>query len=189
MKKAILKMLALVIIQFTFVNCERNGLPGTPSQKYPLDVAIAWIKMQQRLFIGTPGLLPHVTGRTYAYVGVTMYESLVPGMHRYQSIAPQLNGNLLLPTPNQQQEYHWPASANSALASILRNLLPHTTPSLLKAVDSLEADFNTKFQSEADAEVLRRSIEFGKEVASAIFEWSKTDGGHEAYKNPFSDSS
>ncbi len=187
MKKAILKVSSFVIIQFVFINCERNDFPGTPTQKYPPDVAIAWIKMQQRLLVGTPGILPHVAGRTYAYVGLTMYESMAPGMRDYQSIASQLNGNLTVPAADKRNKYHWPASANSAIASILRNLLPHTTPALLKAVDSLETDFNTKFQEVTDGETLQRSIEFGRDMAAVIFEWSKTDGGHEAYKSPFSD--
>ena len=72
-------------------------LPGTPANKYPADVAIAWVKMQNRLLVGTPGILPHVAGRAYAYAGFTLYESIVPGMPGYQSLAPQLNGNLKLP--------------------------------------------------------------------------------------------
>jgi hypothetical protein len=143
--------------------------------------------MQQKLFAGTPGLLPHVTGRTYAYVGLTLYESIVPGMPGYQSLASQLNGGLALPAIQREKQYHWPASANAALAYMLKNLLPHTSPQLLKSVDSLEADFYSKFKTDADAEALRRSADFGKRIAVAIFEWSKTDGGHEAYKNPFSD--
>ena len=43
------------------------------------------------------------------------------------------------------------------------------------------------FQQTAEAEVLEQSVAFGKQIASAIFQWSKTDGGHEAYKNIFSD--
>lgn len=196
MKKMILKNLSFAAVRFIlsatallFISCERNELPGTPAQKYRPDVAIAWIKMQQRLFVETPpGLLPHVAGRTYAYTGLTLYESIVPGMRGYQSIASQLNGKLLLPDIQKGNKYHWPASANSAAAFMLKNLLPHSTPALLNAVDSLEADFHTRFQTDADAETLQRSVDFGKQVAAAIFEWSKTDGGHEAYKNPFSDS-
>jgi hypothetical protein len=59
--------------------------------------AFAWLKMQHRLFKGTPDLLPHVTGRIYAYIGLTLYESIVPGMPGHQSIASQLNGELKLP--------------------------------------------------------------------------------------------
>ena len=59
--------------------------------------------------------------------GLHLYESIVPGMPGYQSIASQLNGKLALPVIQQGKKYHWPASANAALAFILKNLLPHTT--------------------------------------------------------------
>ncbi len=174
-------------VLFSNVGCQTDDFLGTPVKKYPPDVATAWINMQRKLFVGTEGILPHVAGRTYAYMGLTMYESIVPGMEDYRSIAPQLNGDLTFPVVRHAKKYHWPASANAALAFMLKNLLPHTTPELLKSVDSLEADFYGKFQTDADAEILQRSADFGKQIAMSIFEWSKTDGGHEAYKNPFSD--
>ena len=34
-------------------------------------------------------------------------------------------------------------------------------------------------------EVAERSIQFGQAVAEAIYEWSKTDGGHEGYLHHF----
>ncbi|HMF73792.1 MAG TPA: hypothetical protein VK616_20065, partial [Flavitalea sp.] len=165
MKKNVTKILSRAVLLlavgttlFILTSCKRHDLPtGTPVKKHPADIAIAWIKMQQKLFAGTPNLLPHVAGRTYAYTGLTLYESIVPGMRDYQSIAPQLNGKLELPSIQQGNKYYWPASANAALASMLRNLLPHTTPELLETIDSLEADFHTKFQTDADAETLQRS--------------------------------
>lgn len=194
MKKKIFKALSFIAILlipgilFISASCKRNDVPGTPPKKYPADIAIAWIKMQQKLFVGTPGLLPHVTGRVCAYTGLAMYESIVPGMQGYQSIASQLNGALTLPAITEGKQYYWPASANAALAFMLKNLLPHTSPALLQSVDSLESQFFNKFRADNDVETLQRSADFGKQIASAIFEWSKTDGGHEAYKNPFSDS-
>ena len=187
MKKTISAILLLTAILIILLSCLRNDHPQTVPKKYPADVAIAWIDMQRKLFVGTHGLLPHVTGRACAYMGYTMYESIVPGMHGYQSIASQLNGGLALPGIEPGRQYHWPASANAALAFMLKNLLPHTTPQLLHSVDSLEASFYNQFQMEADVEELQRSADFGRQIAMAIFEWSKTDGGHEAYKNPFAD--
>lgn len=194
MNKKIQNILSITSVPFifaaivvVFTSCITDDLSGTAVKKYPPDVAIAWIKMQEKLFEGTPDLLPHVTVRTYGYMGLTLYESIVPGMPHYQSIATQLNGKPALPVIQQGKKYYWPASANAALAFMLKNLLPHATPALLKSVDSLETYFYTQFQADADAEELQRSVDFGKKIASAIFEWSKTDGGHEAYKNPFSD--
>jgi hypothetical protein len=175
------------IIVFMFFRCWGNDGPGAVTTEYPADVAHAWIKIQQKLLVGTPGILPHVAGRTYAYAGLALYESIVPGMQGYQSIAPQLDGGLVLPSDMEGEQYYWPASANAALAFMFRNLLPHTTPALLKAIDSLEVYYNNQFQTDTDAETLQRSADFGKQIAGAIFEWSKTDGGHEAYISPFSE--
>jgi len=168
-------------------SCMKIESRGPKAENLPPDVAISWIKMQQKLFVGMPDLLPHVTGRAYAYVGLTLYESIVPGMAGYQSIAPQLNGNLVLPSITAGQKYYWPASANAASASMLRNLLPHAPKYLMQSIDSLETDYYTKFQQITEAEVLKQSVDFGKQITNAIFKWSKTDGGHEAYKNVFSD--
>ncbi|HTE31968.1 MAG TPA: vanadium-dependent haloperoxidase [Chryseolinea sp.] len=167
--------------------CNKPDLRGAGPKDYPPDVAIAWIKMEQNLFVGTPGLLPHVTGRAHGYLGITLYESMAQGMPGYQSVASQLSGDLVLPTIQQGKQYLWPVCANAALACMLKNLLPHAQPALLNAVDSLESELYRKFQDESNTNAMERSSAFGKEVAAAIFEWSKTDGGHEAYKNPFSD--
>nr|PZN48364.1 MAG: hypothetical protein DIU61_18890 [Bacteroidota bacterium] len=83
--------------------------------------------------------------------------------------------------------YYWPASANAALASILRALLPHTPPNLASSIDSMEMHYHDLFQQEVDPEILQRSVDFGQSVAAAIFEWSTTDGARDAYKSPFAD--
>ncbi|MBK8023007.1 MAG: hypothetical protein IPK19_16680 [Chloroflexi bacterium] len=52
-----------------------------------------------------------------AYTGIALYESIVPGMPEYQSLAGQLNGLDPLPQPSSGSDYHWAAVANSALAT------------------------------------------------------------------------
>jgi hypothetical protein len=155
--------------------------------EYSPDIAYAWLNMQRRLLNGTPGILPHTAGRTYAYVGLTLYESLVPGMDSCQSIGPQLNGGLQLPQPENGKSYFWPASANAAVASILRGLLPHALPAHATSIDSLESLYHDLFMLEADPATLNRSVEFGKAIAAAVFEWSLKDGAQDAYKSPFAD--
>src|SRR5690606_4772150 len=157
-------MLALLFVLSILSGCKGNDAPEIPSKEYPADVVYDWMKMQQRLLTGTPGLLPHIAGRTYAYLGLTLYESIVPGMEAYQSIAPQLSGDLTLPGIETDKDYFWPASLNAASASILRYLLPHTTDGLLDEIDSLESAYREQFQAKADAEALQRSADFGRSV-------------------------
>lgn len=157
------------------------------SKPHPPDIAVAWINMQLRLTKGTTGFNSVVSNRSYAYVGLTLYESIAAGMPGYQSIASQLSGGLKVPKPENKKKYYWPASANAAMAFISKNLFANANQSLTSSIDSLEADFNKKFRLMITADVLQRSIDYGKQVASAIFEWSKTDGGHEAYNKITSD--
>src|SRR5258705_11076132 len=68
-------------------NSEHGHLKQT--KEYSSDVAIAWMDMQLELFRTTAGLFPN-QNRHIAYCGLALYESVVPGMHAYQSIASQL---------------------------------------------------------------------------------------------------
>jgi hypothetical protein len=173
----------LLIVSF-MGGCYKIDWPGKkhPAELYPPDVAVAWMNMQLRLTKVTPGFNSIVANRSFAYVGLSLYESIAPGIPGYQSIASQLSGSLTLPN-KEYGEYYWPASANAALAFISKNLFANTTASMFSAIDSLEADFNNQFQGKASAEELQRSIAFGRQIASAIFEWSKKDGAHEPYNN------
>ncbi|MGF2075817.1 hypothetical protein, partial [Enterococcus casseliflavus] len=44
-----------------------------------------------------------------------------------------------------------------------------------QAVVDLENEWNDKFRAEVGDAIFERSVGFGKEVASRIFEWAKTD--------------
>ena len=130
--------------------------------------------MQLKLTQTTPAaafLIP----RRFAYAAISAYESIVPGLPGYQSIAPQLNGLSGLPTTASGQTYYWPACANAALAAMNRNYYPTTSAANKASIDSLEAVFTNQFLQNRPADELNRSADFGKKVAAAVFDWSKTD--------------
>lgn len=180
-------LITLMLAHLALSGCKGNEPSRQSPDEHPADIAYAWMDMQRSLLTGTPGILPHTAGRIYAYAGLTLYESIAPGMEGYQSLAPQLNGGLQLPLPEANKTYFWPASANAALASILRDLLPNTTPQLVASIDSMESHYQALFQQDTDAETLQRSADFGKSIAAAIFAWSLTDGAGDSYKSPFAD--
>ena len=163
--------------------CNKTDFQGLPVKRYSADVATTWIKLQMQLTKTTAGFSPGVTGRSFGYSGLTLYESVVPGMPGYQSVAMQLGVPLPSGAYNFKHSYYWPASANAAMAAVIRNLFVNTSVANKYSIDSLEADFTTKFQRDADQDELNRSADFGKQVATAIFEWSKTDGGANDYLN------
>ena len=172
--------LSLMVCLLAFSACWEHGKQPV-AKKYPSTVATTWINLQQKLTKTTAGYSPGVTGRAFAYTGLSLYESIVPGMPGYRSMVP-LMGGPTISVPANCQSFYWPASANAAMASMIRNLFESTSAANKVSIDSLEAAFNTEFHGEVHGSVLQNSADFGRSVAEAIFEWSKSDGSHEAYK-------
>ncbi len=183
------KLLVLVIL-FIY-GCRTSNDPTAPdnisksADTYNADVALKWAEMSLKLTRLTPGFTPPVASRAFGYAGVAMYESVVPGIKAHRSLAGQLNGLKALPVPEAGQEYHWAASANASQLYMAKNLWPNASEAAKKSVDSLAQAFRTAFEAESSKEIIARSEAFGESVAKAIFEWSKTDGGHEGYNRNF----
>ncbi|MFT3750667.1 MAG: hypothetical protein QM768_20315 [Agriterribacter sp.] len=166
---------------FIFHGCKKNTVSSTPVKKYAADVATAWMKLQISLTKSTPGFNSVVSNRSFGYAGLTLYESVAPGITGGISLLPQWNVYPTVKVIKQKNAYYWPASANAAMAVITKNLFANTSTENVYSIDSLEAAFTTKFQSQATTEQLSNAVSFGKSVAYAIFDWSKSDGAHEPY--------
>ena len=158
-------------------------------QQKPLtdqDLATKWAEMTLFITKNTPGNAPTYSSRSLGYIGLTMYEAIVQGYPPYQSLAHQLDGLDSLPTPEKGKNYDWKLSLNAAQAYIIKNIYNQTSDQNKLKIDSLEHAISEFYTSKNDdKESINRSIAFGKTVASVIFEWSKTDGGHRAYLKNF----
>lgn len=191
--------LAVVLLVITFSACQKKELTA-PSQMamaerrnsetngqlkqtkfFSSDVAIQWMGMQVQQMRAYSGVGNVAYSRYYAYSGIALYEAVVPGMPSYQSIASQLNGLSGLPQTKPGAGYHWAISANAALASINRNMFPNATAENKAAMDALEASLLAQYSNDTDADIIARSVNFGKAVAEAVFAWSETDGHQNLY--------
>lgn len=105
-------------------------------------------------------------------------------MPGYRSLAGQLAGLTPAPLP-RDRAYHWPSVANRALAAILGSLFPTASPADQAAAAALEEGFATQLRVSVPPGVYRRSVERGQAVADHVFEWSRSDGGHEGYLHNF----
>lgn len=156
-------------------------MPGTPAKKYAADVATEWMRLNISLTRSTPGFNSVISNRSFGYAGLTMYESIAPGITGGVSLLPQWNVYPDVKAVQHKNAYYWPASLNAAMAIITKNLFANTSSANMHSIDSLEAVYAVKFESQATKEQLSNAVNFGKSVASAIFEWSKSDGAHEPY--------
>ncbi|WP_246463978.1 vanadium-dependent haloperoxidase [Neolewinella lacunae] len=172
--------LILLVLAFSWSSC-------SPARDYeqPAELTGSWAEMTLRLTKGTPGNSPTYASRCLGYLGLAMYESVVHGTKDRRSLAGQLSSLSHLPTPDAGVEYDFRLALNASQAELLRSLYNHTSDANKASVDSLEAEIAAYFRKRTDAGVADRSISFGQRLAQAIFEWSKSDGGHRAYLKNF----
>ena len=188
--------ITLVLISVcTFFSCKKETQPNDRQQEeiataanghghlkqtktFPSDVVVSWINMQlQMVRLPLPaGTAGQATDRCDAYCGIALYESVVPGMPAYQSLSGQLTDFPEMPSTEPGKAYHWAACANAALAEMNRRLFPATADANKTAMTNLENSWQASFATETDAVTLQRSIAFGKEVATRVFNWAATDG-------------
>jgi hypothetical protein len=146
------------------------------AKTYSAEVAIKWMNIQLQLMKTATGIPNVAFVRPFAYSGIALYEAVVPGMPAYQSLEGQLNGLSGLPHTKPGLSYHWPTSANAALAFINSHMFPNASLADKVSIDSTEKALNLAYKGAADAETINRSIAFGRETAQKIFEWAETDG-------------
>ncbi len=158
-----------------------------PVASYSSEVATDWFRLVLHLVQTTPGFSPPVASRAFGYLGVALYEALVPGMWGYRSLAHKLNS---LPHFFSlfNRACHWPSVANATLAASARSFFPTTSAANLAAIDALERSISETLSFDLPPGIAKRSVNRGRAVASHIYNWSKTDGGHEGYLRNFPDS-
>jgi len=150
------------------------------------EVALGWANMALHVTQYTPANSPTYASRCLGYLGLTMYESVVHGYPDYQSVATQLNGLGKLPEPEKDEVYHWVLSMNAAVAFLMDSIYNQTSDVNKSKMDSLENSYYESFSSRVgDSKVIKRSVQYGKSVAQAIYQWSKLDGGHRGYLSNF----
>ena len=176
------KTLILTILYFFFW---QNILAQRPTKQFSSEVATAWFNLQLYLIPNTDGFSPPVASRALGYSGLTLYESVVNGMPDYQSLTGILNEFKTIPKIESAKSYHWVLCANAAQAAITKSLYANTSKSNLAKIDSLKDFFEKKYMNDTDKETALRSVKFGESIAKAVFDYSKTDGGHEGYNKNF----
>jgi PAP2 superfamily len=194
MKQLTLSKLTCLLLSMAAIfylgSCKKN-LPGDienfdkphsghlqQTKNFSSDVVVSWINMQlQMLKVPLPaGTAGQATDRCQAYCGIALYEAVVPGMPAYQSLAGQLTDLPEMPLTEPGKAYHWAACANAALAEMNRKLFPATADANKTAMANLENTWLATYATEADAATLQRSVAFGKEVATRVFNFAATDG-------------
>lgn len=141
-----------------------------------------------RVVKGTQGFFPPQAARAYGYVGVAAYEAVVHGVKGGTSLDGQLNGWSAdaLPSPDPSLEYNWAIAANAAIAETMREMVAmRASAESIQGIDDEESSNYSALSAGVTQAVADRSVQFGRDVAAAVYTFSVADGGHESYLDPF----
>ncbi len=157
---------------------------------YSSQVVTQWMDLLLKLTQEGPGFTPPVAARAFGYTSLTLYESVRPGMPGYKTMAGQVNDLTIGMLPQvKDKAYHWGAVANAALATIIRSCYNNASTENLTAIDELEAYFTTQvFSTEANRNILNRSVAYGKGVGEAMVAYTISDNQGACYDNNFPES-
>jgi hypothetical protein len=185
-------LLVYVFMTLVLLNsCNKNndyGYRELPKlSALPADVAVQWADMTSYTIRFSSFNTPTYSSRSLGYLGLAMYESIVQGDSSHRSMSGQLNG-LTLPLQEAGKDYQWLLSLNAAEDTLLKLLYPVPDNShryVHQRIDSLTNAVYEKQKNGIDPETVNRSVQFGRAIALAIYQWSLTDGGNEGYKRNF----
>lgn len=145
---------------------------------YPSDVVNAYYRLCKPMVTTTPEMTPPAAARVFGYMGVALYEAVVPGMPGHASLQTQLPelGPLFAVVPGQA--YHWPTAASHALCLMMDSLFFNMTPQLRADLYAVRDGYDAQFAGQAPLQTIVRSQAFGQAIALGVLDMARTDGGH-----------
>ena len=137
-----------------------------------------WYSLSLLLIRHTATYSPPVASRALAYIGVASYEAVASGSSKLYSLDGQLNGLSNLPKRDDAQSYDEVALMQATLSTTIATLFANTGPSGQQAIKKLTDEIDKAINATGiDQQILSRSSEYGRALASHILDWSKNDGG------------
>ncbi len=154
---------------------------GEGLQRFDAQVLVSWYKLMLNLAIETPGHTPPILARSFGNTGVTVYECLVGEMPNHNSLVGQLDGLNEIPERKYGNSYHAPIMVNAAMARIIKKQFQNASTANLSKIDALESANYNLYTRRVSKQISDRSIDHGRAVAEAVFNWSQSNGGDQIY--------
>jgi len=136
-----------------------------------------WYYLMNELVRHTATYSPPVASRSFAYLGVTVYEAAVGGSDKLVSLVGQLHGLESVPAREQGAVYDETVIVSAALSDAILHYFGNTGPTGQRSIKNAQAKWRALAVDGVPADVVDRSEAYGKAVADAIHEWSMDDGG------------
>lgn len=173
-----ISFLVIIVLMSLLQSCRKdeNELVSQPTDKYQAKIAQIWMQETYNS-VKSQGMFALDASRLYAYVAITMHESMVHGIQNGKSLAGQLHGLSELPIPDKNKIYDWGIVLCQATPQVLKSTLPGIKPEIVQRINNLSTEQEKSMETTNDisSEVMKNSKEFAIELSDAIIAWSKTD--------------
>jgi hypothetical protein len=183
-----LNLISFLFLTVFTISCwdkkDPEPIPVPVELKISPTVALKWTAATLEFVKHQPANTPVYSSRGYGYMSLTMYESVVNGSIIYKSVAPTLDGLGALPKPTTPID--WETALNESQRTLITKIWQNSFISFVTQLDTLhKAILNERKAVIADTMIIFNSRNYGRQIALAIHEWSKTDGGDLAYFKNF----
>ncbi|MBZ0307860.1 MAG: vanadium-dependent haloperoxidase [Anaerolineae bacterium] len=168
----------VLVMSFSLITPKVRGqeeLLSVPTDQHEATIAVEWMTLAYET-VRNEKLGPTHGSRVYGYLGVALYEAVVPGMPDNFSVGGQLPGLPILPYPDETLAWDWPSVANGSLSTVLTGLFPEPTDeTTLPNIETLRQKWVDSRAEALDMEIVERSVAFGDEMGGILLDWIATD--------------
>lgn len=169
-KITLASLFATILFMLSWSNVHAQRL----AEDYDADIAVDWMKLIYEL-VRDERLNAPEASRIYAYAGVALYEAVAPAIPGNFSVGGQLQGLQMLPFPEEDLEYDWPAVANGSLSTVTQGLFADGSETALNRIEAMRQTQTDARLGAVEEAVVERSLALGDQIGSALLDWIADD--------------
>ena len=150
------------------------------------DLIVKWHELIFELIEQTQGYSPNVAARNMAYINLAAYESILPAFNKNQSLSGQLQEFYRPDSLNiDSTDFNANVALNSAMFKLVDKYFISAPYIWMEKVYALNDTVNNYFSAKIPGTTYKKSKIYGAKIASLIYEYSKGDGGHQAFMRTY----
>lgn len=169
-------LLCIYLCVVSQMGCHREVNESLTCQELALD----WNRFMLFAETNSEGYRAPVSARTFAYIGLAAYETVLPNLDKnYQSLQQNFEG-LKVPNIDSLELYNSALALNACYSYMASFFYNSSKATVAEKRKNKEEKWRTILSKNTDDQVERYSIAWGKKIAKAICDWSATDSlGHQ----------
>lgn len=165
----------IIVVSMPCIAQKTIQLNKNIASNYSSEIANVWVNHFSILERWIAGMRPTVSARALAYISIGAYETVLPAMPNYVSNQTKISGLKLPKLSKPIESYNWNIALNAYYAKSDSNFLLGALPIWKESITHLKDSLNTIYKPTVSQKVYDNSVEWGLQVADAIYKYAVTD--------------